>query len=338
LLHGVAGGLLIVVGLRYAWLYLAPFLIATVLAAIIDPLVNRLQGVAGLGRGGAVIAVLSVFLALWGGLLGVVVVNVTAELERLLADLPRMAGALGEALDQRLQQAEAWRRGLPHPMDELVEAAVGQASQAVAALVGALLGTLRAAPNLAFMIMVAGFATYFISRDRHRLWHAVLEVLPRAWRPAVVRLRDEIFGGVLALLRAQLSLVAVTGTATLLGLALLGVPYSWLLGLGAAVLDLIPMIGPGGVLAPVCLWAAARGDWVTAGGAAAVWLAVVLVRQWLEPHVLGVGLGLHPLPTLMAVYAAVQLTGPAGFVLGPMALVVLKAFFVVTLASGPARR
>lgn len=337
-LVGIVGAGLLAAALHYAWLYLTPFLIATLLAAVIDPLVNRLHGVWGLGRGPAVLLVLSAFLLLAAAGLVLITANVTADLERLLVDLPRVMARLGHGIEQGLTRIQHWLRGLPHPLDDVVRMTLEQASQGAAAGVRGVLGTLKAAPSFLFLIMVAGLATYFISRDRHLLWAAVLAALPRPWRAPVVRLRDEIFGGVLGMVRAQLSLVAVTGAATVLGLLLAGVPYSWLLGLAAVLLDLIPMIGPGGVLAPVALVYLAQGQLATALTVLGLWLALVVLRQWLEPHVLGTELGLHPLSTLAAVYGAVQIMGAAGFVLGPLVLIVVKAFFVVTVHGAPPRR
>jgi len=337
-LFGIAGAAFIITGLRFAWFYLKPFLLALLLAAVIEPLVQRLHRRLGLGRGASAVLVLSGFLALLLGLMAAIVANVTADLEQLLVALPDLAAQLGEALARGLAVVDHFLQGLPYPLDGVVGLTVEQASQAAAAAARAALASLKGAPGFLFLVMVAGLATYFISRDRHLLWAGVLQALPGPWREPVIRLRDEVFGGVLGMLRAQLILICFTGGVTVVGLELLGVPYSWLLGIFAALLDLVPIIGPGGVVLPVALGYALQGDAVTALGSAALWLGLVLARQWLEPHLLGTQLGLHPLPTLMAVYAAVQLTGAAGFILGPLALIVVKAFFAAAGWPSPRGR
>ena len=330
LVRALGGGAVIVVALYCAWTYLTPFLIAAVLAAIIDPVVGSLQRAVRIRRGAAVTLVLSVVLAALVGLAAFIVANLTAELERLLTDVPLLAARVASALEVAVERLDRWFAGLPHPLDDALAPTVDQVAQAATAAVRAAMGAVRGAPNFLFLVMVAGLATYFVSRDRHALWSAVLDAVPRAWRPQVVRLRDEVFGGVLGLLRAQLCLVAVSGGATVVGLLLAGGPHSWLLGLAAGALELVPMIGPGGVLVPLALVYLLQGHWTTATAVAVLWVALLLGRQWLEPYVLGAQLGLHPLPTLVAVYAAVQLTGAAGFALGPLALVVLKAFWLVS--------
>lgn len=336
-LLAIVGAVLIFACLRVAWLYLKPFLLALLLAAVIEPLVQWLHQRLGIGRGVSAVLVLSGFMAVLLGGVAWVVANVTADLEQLLLVLPEAAARLGDALTGALAVVERWVEGLPHPLDDAVGLTVDYVSHALAGMARGVLSSLRGAPHFLFLVMVAGLATYFISRDRHVLWAGVLQAVPAPWRSSVVRLRDEVFGGVLGMLRAQLLLVAFTGGVTVLGFEILRVPYSWLLGLAAALLELVPVIGPAGVVLPVALGYALEGEAVTALGLAVMWVALVLARQWLEPHLLGVQLGLHPLPALIAVYAAVQLVGTAGFLLGPLALIVAKAFFAAVDGFAPPR-
>ncbi len=53
--------------------------------------------------------------------------------------------------------------------------------------------------------------------------------------------------------------------------------------------------------------------------------AVVLVRQIVEPRIVGRSLGLHPLATMMSMFIGLQLTGFAGLLLGPLLLTLCLA-------------
>lgn len=316
------------------WSYAAPFLAASLLAAMIDPYVHRLRQATGLRRGAAVLVVLTVFLALLAGGLALVAANLIVELERLLLHLPEYAEAAAELADRAAARAGGLLARLPPPLDEMVLFDSGQAAEAAAAAVRGALGRLRAAPGAVFFFFVTGLATFFISRDRHLLWNAVLRALPAAWRRPLVVIRDEIAGGALALVRAQLILLAVTAAAGVAGLSAAGVPYAWALGLAAGVLDLAPAVGPGAVFGPVAVAYALAGRPGVALGVCALWLALVLVRQLLEPHVLGAHTGLHPVTVLAAVYVGVKAAGAAGFFIGPLALVVVRALLAATLPAG----
>lgn len=47
----------------------------------------------------------------------------------------------------------------------------------------------------------------------------------------------------------------------------------------------------------------------------------------MQPKLVAVNLGLYPLTTLIALYAGLKLMGVVGLALGPLTIVVLKAFF-----------
>lgn len=331
LLQTLAAIALVAIVLVYAWSYVAPLLFAAFLAAVIDPYVNRLHGATGLGRGTAVIIVLSAVLVLLLGAFALVIINLVVELERLLAHLPDYTDAVGSIIDGIIAVAEQVFARLPHPLDDMWQFDADQAAQATGSVVKNALGGLTGAPGVMFFIIVAALMTYFVSRDRHLLWGAVLKVLPSEWRRPVVRVRDEIVGGVLGMVRAQLILVTLTATMSVIGLALVGVPYAWGLGMLAGMFDLAPMIGPGGVFVPIAVIYAFSDEATTAIAVVVLWLALVFVRQFIEPHIFSVQLGLHPVTILAAVYIGVQAVGLVGFIIGPLALIVVKALFVVAV-------
>lgn len=335
LLQTLAATAAVAVVLVYTWSYVAPFLVATFFAAVIDPYVHRLHHAIGIRRGAAVILVLSLFLLLLFGTLTLIIANLIVELERLLENLPLYADAVTERVDGLKSSLQQMFDRLPHPLNEMLVLDTDQATRTVTSMVANAVGGLKTASGAIFFIIVTGFATYFISRDRHVLWGAVLNVLPTAWRRPIVRIRDEIVGGVLGMVRAQLILVAMTTCMSVIGLALVGAPYAWGLGMVAGVLDLAPVIGPGGVFVPVALVYAFSHDVAMAIKVIVLWFVLVFVRQFTEPHIFSAQLGLHPVTILAAVYVGVRVIGLAGFIIGPLALIVVKALLVVTLLGDP---
>lgn len=333
LLYTLAATGAVAVVLVYCWAYVAPFLLAVFLAAVIDPYVRLVHSATGMRRGAAVVLVLFVFLGLLLGGLTLAMVNLIVELERLLVHVPQYAEAVAQQVEGVLERVRHVFSRLPPPLDSLDFFDSKQAADAATSAVKNALGGLKAAPGAAFFVIVTGLATFFISRDRHLLWGAVLSALPAPWRRPIVRIRDEIVGGVLGMVRAQLILLTMTAGVSVIGLAAAGVPYAWGLGLAAGVLDLAPVVGPGGVFVPVAVVYAFSDRAATAIAVVVLWLVLVFLRQLLEPHVFSAQLGLHPVTVLAAVYVGVRAVGVAGFLIGPLALVVVKALLVVVLPT-----
>src|SRR5690606_31367448 len=130
--------------------------------------------------------------------------------------------------------------------------------------------------------------------------------VPRGWRAELLRLKDEILAGLIGFVKAQAVLMALSASLSILGLSLFGYPYAWALGAFAGVLDLAPMVGPSGVFAPLVAAGLIFGDWMRTIGIACVWAVVLIVRQVIEPEIVGRHVGIHPLTSVAAVYLGVK--------------------------------
>ena len=110
----------------------------------------------------------------------------------------------------------------------------------------------------------------------------------------------------------------------LVGFLVLNVDYAFLLALVIAVLDMLPVLGVGTVLIPWALWAFFQRNFYLGFGLAILYLVMLILRQIIEPKLLGKSLGIHPLLTLFAGYAGWQLFGFLGMLLGPVAAMMIK--------------
>ena len=58
-----------------------------------------------------------------------------------------------------------------------------------------------------------------------------------------------------------------------------------------------------------------------------LYLFITIVRQLIEPKIVGTQIGIYPLLTLIAMYTGVQLIGVLGLIAGPIVLIILKNVF-----------
>lgn len=128
-----------------------------------------------------------------------------------------------------------------------------------------------------------------------------------------------------AYLKTQCILMLLVGTICTVGFLFVKREYALLLGIGVAVLDAFPVLGSGLVLVPWAVVCLLRGSYLQVAVLAVMYLLCVLVREGLEPKLLGNRIGIPPLYTLMAVYVGVELFGLLGVILGPFGLVIIRA-------------
>lgn len=309
---------------------LLPFLIAFIVAAVADPVVDHLER-RGLPRAwGALVAIGALWLTA-GALVWILAVNIAHELALLHQQLPDVAARIDRWVAAWGELVSPFLRAVPHPLDDAL-AGSGQALlDGAGAVVSQVLSRLAALPDTGALLLVSGTSAYFLIRDKRELGAFLLNLLPRRRRDELRRIKREVAAGLAGFLRAQCILIAVSGALSVAGLSLFGYRYAWLLGLLAGIFDLVPMVGPSAVFAPLVAYGLVAGELARAAGVASVWAVVLVVRQVIEPEIVGKRVGLHPLTSVVAVYLGGKLFGINGALLGPVVAVALKAVCAVSV-------
>ena len=106
------------------------------------------------------------------------------------------------------------------------------------------------------------------------------------------------------------------------GLLLLRVPYAFLLALLIAVVDILPVLGTGTIVIPWGIITLILGNFPLGIGLLILYAIITVVRQSLEPRVVGHQIGLHPLITLISMFVGVSLFGFLGLFGLPIAVTV----------------
>lgn len=124
-------------------------------------------------------------------------------------------------------------------------------------------------------------------------------------------------------LKGQLFIMLVVSTVCIVGFWFLKNPYFVAAGVLVGFLDMLPLIGTGTILIPWSILWCIQGEYAKAAGYFLLYLVAYLVRELLEPKVLGKQIGLHPALMVVSVYVGFYIYGFAGFFLGPLTLVIM---------------
>ena len=175
--------------------------------------------------------------------------------------------------------------------------------------------------DLPWLVLIPILA-FFLLKDAASLRRAIVIALPHRIRLRGHRLFEEVNATLAAYMHAQLLACVLVGSACGLGFAVLGIPYPVLLGVLAALLEVIPLVGPlllamvaaiiGALHAPILvLWAIG-------------FLGVLrLVEDYVVyPRLMRRGIHLHPLAVIVAVLSGAELDGVAGMFLAVPAVAI----------------
>ncbi len=180
-------------------------------------------------------------------------------------------------------------------------------------------------PSIFIGVAVTVVSTYYFCMDGRAIREGIKKALPQKYRDSITR---TVSLGVLAMkkyAKAYLLLMLITFVEVFVGLSVLKVKYSFLLALIISAVDILPVLGVGSVLIP---WAVAlffMGETSLCLGLLILYGIVTIVRQIIEPHVVGSTIGLHPIAALFSTYAGLRLFGIFGMIVGPaIAFIILE--------------
>lgn len=314
--------------LRFLLPYLMPFILAAFLAIMIDPVVNRLEGLR-IPRSVASGFMVALGVALTFLFSLYLLARLGSELASLAVSLPdvyRNFMALVDFISERVGAAIAT---LPPGVKVTVEKQISLLFQGAQGLVTGVLGMFQAwlqvLPNAGAVFLLTALATYFISSEKALVRRFLLALIPVEWQPGVISVKAKLVQSTVGLIKAQAVMVFITFLIILAGLLFLGTNYSLTIAILSAILDILPVLGPALIFLPWSIFAL-----ITGKGFLGVWLlvlygAVAIVRGIIQPRIIGERIGLHPLATLVALYIGVKVFGAAGFIYGPLVVIVLKA-------------
>ena len=130
-----------------------------------------------------------------------------------------------------------------------------------------------------------------------------------------------------AWVKTQLIIMLITSLLCIVGLTLIGNPYSVLFGVGIGLLDALPVFGTGSVLIPWGILLLVKKSWGKAAVILGLYVICYFLRQVMEAKIMGSQVGLSALETLMSMYVGLELFGIAGFLLGPVGLLMIEDLF-----------
>ncbi len=340
----IGGGLLFYYGIRFCFGLLLPFLLAWGISLLIHPLARKLSHRTGIPRRACAVLLLILFVALLFSLLFAAVNRGLNELRRLPAKLMEEGADLEVLLDRAVTVIEriGGQFGVWHFLGEGVSAEdvrvwlyarlSGLADEALSTLAAEIphfVGrVLTALPGAILVGVVTAISGVYFCLDGEHITAALLSLLPSHWRARLPMWRRGVRRISWQYLRAYLLLTLLTFSALFLGFSILRIDYAFLLAIAVALIDLLPILGVGTVLLP---WAAVLliGRYFYLGfGLLILYFTVLVLRQILEPRLLGKSLGLHPLLTLFASYAGWRLLGFLGMILAPILAMLCKNFLL----------
>ena len=312
-----------------------PFIVGLLFVYLLDPPVRWLVRL----RVPRLLAILIVYVVVIFAIVEFMALALTPlinELVRFIEDLPELINSLDVQL-QRVSEFYA-RLEIPPAVREWIDAQVANLTQDGGLPpgtidVGLLFPVVTGATGiigLAFGYLILPVWVAYLLKDRVALMGAFDRSIPKTWRFdvwAVIKTVQRVFG---QWVRGQIVLALSVGILTFVGLLLASElidpifgRYAILLSVIAAVLELLPIIGPIIAAIPAVLLAATAGPGTMVAALVLYTLIQQVENNFLVPKIQGDAVELHPALVMFAIIVGGSLAGLLGAIL---ALPVTAAF------------
>lgn len=325
--------LLVILCLKYVLPFLLPFVVAFLIAALLNkPIMFLAEKLNGKRVVPAILMTLLFYVAAAAlfSLLGLRVFMFVWETVRALPQLYR--NTLEPALETMFSSLEVYLDELdPAVVTALMDnmnSALGSlgsfVTNASVRIISYISGIAAAVPGSFLNVIITIIVTFFLAIDYPKVTGFILRQLPEKADFYIGEVRDYVGGTLLKCLASYALILCITFLEISVGLTVLRVPNAILIALCIAVFDILPVLGTGGIMIPWGIISLIMGKWVLGLGLLALYLIITVIRNIIEPKIVGHQVGLHPVVTLFSMLAGLQLFGIIGLFGFPITLSLLK--------------
>ena len=334
--------LLLFLACKFA-IFFMPFLVAGVIAILIEPVIkffmNRLRFSRRVSSFIVVSAaiLLLVFLIIWGGShLVSELLKLTANIAPAITEATTFVNDLSEKLTGQFEEIP--EQVITTIQNSLVDF-IGQLGSYIGSLASSALKMILSIPTVIINVVITILALIFFTKDRIYVIDLLEFHFPKAWIESTKQVLKEVGSTVGGYIKVYVKIIVITFAELFLAFNIfnaIGFSVSFPFGLALiiALVDILPILGVGTVLNPWALYMLITGNYGFAIALIVTYLIIFCIRQFIEPRLVSKQLGIHPIITLMAMYAGFRWIGISGLIIGPIILMALRCIFAKQIEKG----
>ncbi len=190
----------------------------------------------------------------------------------------------------------------------------------------------KGVPSILIGVVIGIVAWILFTKDYDYIVRFIQRQLPEGKKHVLVEFKQVFSKTILTMFKAYGIIMCITFSELFLGFSILSFmgimknSYFAVIAMAIAVFDILPVAGSGGILIPWALFSFIYGNYKQGIGLLVMYVIITVIRQYIEPKIVGSSLGVHPIVTLMGLYFGLKLFGFIGMFLVPLTVMTLKAF------------
>ena len=322
--------LLIYFALTVASLYLLPFVIGIVVAYLVQKPSICFSKKIGIKKqtcaavlSVAIFLLIIIFLSLFCWFL-------YSQLSKLIEYLSNHSGQIERFLEKAYTKLEyiLQKLNFNNSLNSFYDDAINTVTVNITSYLSNGITTLvKRAPSVLLSCVVTVVSTCYIAKDYNKLLKFVKGFINADYYKLIVDVKNIFAECFLKFSVGYFWLFLITFGELIIGFLLLSVKRFVLMALLVALLDLLPVIGTGTILIPWAIISFLQNKFGFGIGILILYLLIAIIRNFIEPKIIGKQMEMNPLFTLIFIFIGFKLGGIIGMLVLPMFITVLFTYF-----------
>ena len=329
----IAVGVIYYVLVRYVLYALMPFTIALLVTIILKRPVDHTAKLLHIPRKGVAFLLVVLFYGLIAALLTHAVIQLIVALVGWFGSLTTI---YAENIEPALLRVMDWYENLVASIDPAHAAQaesignniLGSLASWVASLSRSLVGYAQrlalGTPKFFISLIFCIVSTVFLSMDYPNITYFFLGQFPEKSQQTILEAKNYLLKTIGGMLKSYGLIMFITFCELNIGLRIIGVEDATVLSLIIAIFDILPALGTGGIMIPWVVIELVQGNVMLGVKLLLLYAFITVVRNILEPKIVGESIGLHPVLLLISIYVGGTILGPMGIIIMPFTLIVIK--------------
>ena len=256
------------------------------------------------------------------GIIGTLVVLISAKSVSTVTDIIKWLPALYEnklhpfitqVYDWFVQSIQVLDPTIVSTLKMLLESGLSALKNLISTLSGVAVnlvsGVAAGVPNLVLSLLAMIFSTVFVVSDYEKIASFTAAHIPEKVKKVLVLIKVYLTDTLLVVIRSYALIMLLTFTELSILFSIFGIDSAVLKAALIAVMDIMPILGTGGIMIPWAVISLVLGHTGLGLKLFLIYAIVTVVRNYVEPKIVGTQLGLHPIITLVSMFVGLRVFG-----------------------------
>lgn len=317
---------------RYMLAYLFPFIIGVIVAFAVQKPARAMSLKLNIKKQICAVIFTIVLCAVFFAVISAALWALGNKLGSFIGMMPEYFANLQKALNNLKENIVGGMKNLgagqkstfENLFSDMVNSALSGVTQFISSFAASVIKNL---PTFLVSSIVTLVASCYIAKDFDRLKKFAIGILPPVKAKKLMDIKSVLFDNWAKFIKGYAIICATTFAELSAAFLILGIKNPIIVAFVVALVDILPVLGVGTVLLPWAVLEFLSQNIRLGFGLLAAYAVIAVVRNFVEPKIIGNQMGINPIFTLVSMFLGLKIAGITGMVLFPLSLTVTVNYY-----------